>query len=199
MVFTAGNLFPPLLQLGQWDRVPINQTHDLKSLDLPHLYLHNRETLRSHSLIQVLEEVFALFLIFLHDFFLSVERVLALKKLWHLLLRGFNKIVNAFLEFAPYHCLEPQEDRCLWILEVIYIAEFIWQLGIVFGDLFKQFSNGRHPPRACETCDRNVVSGFIHTHTKGEGLYTSFLPFPNDFMGKKPVFKRNDFDPKYLF
>ena len=83
------------------DGVAVHQGHDLRTLNLTDLNVHQGKSLLPYLCIQVLEEVFPVFFIFLHNFLFTVQIILAFEKLGDFLFQGFNKIMDILFELLP--------------------------------------------------------------------------------------------------
>ncbi|OPY91030.1 MAG: hypothetical protein A4E72_00329 [Syntrophus sp. PtaU1.Bin208] len=152
---------------GGW--LIVDDGHDHRARHLPYLNLDDGKALLLDAGIQILEELFALFLILFEDFFLHREVVFALEEHGDVFLEIFYKGVDVVPELPSHFCRETKQSRRFRILEVIHIAEVVGN-DLLPGHFLKNFKNRGHSARTGGARYKDIVALLPDAQTETEGL-----------------------------
>ena len=155
LVFREPALFHHGLHLVDVRGVAIDDGHDLRSLELPDLDVHEREAFFLDLLIETFEEALSFLFVGLHDLFLEVDVLLALKELRDLLFESLHQRACVLFERSPGSRLEPHEDGGFGVLEAVHVAEVVGR-PLFLGDLFQHLPDGGHSAGPCRPVTKTL-------------------------------------------
>jgi hypothetical protein len=163
-----------VLELEHGGRFAVDDRHQFGPLVLSNLQIDQGEPGVFDPLFEIDEEVARLLLVGFHDLFLAADVVLALENPGDFRLEAFGQVVEVLLELAALPRLEPEQDRLLRVLEIVYVAQVVRDLPRPGRFLEHRLDRG-HSPRTRLACDEDVVPRIDHAHAEAQGLDSAVL------------------------